>query len=389
MMQKEKMSLREVLSLSGLTFCAFIFNTSEFVPIGLLSDIRADFALTESEVGLLITVYAWVVMLMSLPLMLVVSRWELKRLMLVLIALFGVSHVGSFFAPSFAWLMASRIGVALAHSVFWSVVSPMAVRMVSERWRQVALSMVVSGSSIALILGMPLGRVVGLHLGWRVTFLSIGLFAFLTLVYCFFLLPRIPSRGSFSVKKLPALFADKALSGAFLFTVVVSTAYYICYSYIEPFLKQVTAMSESFCTLTLMVYGIAGFVGSVIFSKYYAQNRNRFMTVMVSLMTLCLFAVLPVSASRELTMAVCAVWGMSVTAYNVAMQSNIILRAPKQGTSVAMSIFSGIYNLGIGAGAMLGGMVCTHLSLSAIGWTGGCVCLVGLAFWLAWLGKRL
>lgn len=386
---ESRMPLREVLSLAGLTFASFIFNTSEFIPIGLLTDIRTDFGLTEATVGLLISVYAWVVMLMSLPLMLLVSKWELKRLMLVLLALFAVSHVVSFLSTSFAMLMASRIGVALAHSVFWSVVSPMAVRMVGECHRAFALSMVVTGSSIALILGMPLGRVVGLHLGWRITFLLIGIFAFITLIYGFFLLPKLPSRGGFSVKKLPALFADKAMSGAFLFTMLVSTSYYICYSYIEPFLKQVTGMSEQLCTATLMVYGLAGFTGSLIFSKFYALNRKRFMTVMVTLMAVCLFVIAPVSASWALTIAVCALWGMSVTAYNVSMQSNIILKAPKDGTSVAMSIFSGIYNLGIGGGAMIGGMICSGSSISHIGYAGGALCLIGLLFWVKWLGSRL
>lgn len=385
-----RMPLRTLMQLLGLTFASFIFNTSEFIPIGLLSDIRADFGLTEATVGLLISVYAWVVMVMSLPLMIWVSRFELRRLMLGLLLLFAVCHVGSYLSASYGMLMASRVGVALAHSVFWSILSPMAVRMVSERYRQVALSMVVCGSSVALILGMPLGRVVGLHLGWRITFLSIGVFAFITLIYCYFLLPVLPSRGRFSVRRLPALFARRELSGAFLFTMTVSTAYYICYSYIEPFLKQVGGMSEGLCTATLMVYGLAGFVGSLVFSRYYARSRRGFMTVMIVLMSVCLFAVWPASlAGVWPAMAVCFVWGMSVTAYNVSMQSNVILVSPREATSVSMSIFSGIYNFGIGFGALIGGMVCTHLSISLIGVAGGVLCLAGLAYWVRWLGSRL
>lgn len=164
------MSLANWLSLLGLTFATFIFNTSEFVPIGLLTDIKTDFHLTEATVGMLISVYAWAVMILSLPLMLLVSKMEMKRLMLWLVGLFAVFQFMSFLSSSYAMLMLSRIGVACTHAVFWSVISPIAVRIVPDKYRSVALSMVVTGSSVAMILGMPLGRIIGLHVGWRITF---------------------------------------------------------------------------------------------------------------------------------------------------------------------------------------------------------------------------
>mgnify|MGYP000842163977 CR=1 FL=1 len=84
------MKLDQILSLLSLTFAAFIFNTSEFIPIGLLTDIRNDFGLTEQSVGMLISIYAWAVMLLSLPLMLMVSKLEMKRLMLGLLTFFTI-----------------------------------------------------------------------------------------------------------------------------------------------------------------------------------------------------------------------------------------------------------------------------------------------------------
>lgn len=385
----ERMTPRLWLALAGLTFSAFIFNTSEFVPVGLLSNIQRDFSLSDTAIGMLISVYAWVVMLMSLPLMLLVSRMEMKRLLLALLLLFGASHVVSFLSTSYAMLMVSRVGVACAHAVFWSIVSPMAVRIVPERYRSVALSTVVTGSSVALILGMPLGRMVGLHLGWRMTFLLIGLFAFGTLVYAALTLPRVPSRGRFSTGRVPALFADRRMSGLFLFTLIVSTGYYVAYSFIEPFLVKIAGMSASLCTGTLMLYGLFGFVGSLAFSRYYNRGRARFMTLMVGAMVVCLLLLRPLAVSLPLTLVACAVWGLSVTAYNVAMQSNIILAAPADGTAVAMSIFSGIYNLGIGFGAAIGGAVSTHSTVANIGYVGGALALLGWLFWLRWLGRKV
>ena len=106
------------LPLTGLACAAFVFNTSEFMPIGLLSDIATDLHISNARAGMLITVYAWIVALMSLPLMIMASRMELKRLMLGIVTLFVVSHIGSALATGYYTLMLSRAGVACAHAIF-------------------------------------------------------------------------------------------------------------------------------------------------------------------------------------------------------------------------------------------------------------------------------
>lgn len=146
-----RIALREWLPVIVLMCCTFVFNTSEFIPIGLLSDIAADFGITEARAGLLITVYAWVVALVSLPLMLAVARMECRRLMLGVLGLFIASHVLSGLSSSYAMLMASRIGVACAHAVFWSIVSPLAVRVAPKGAQSAALGLIITGTSIAMI----------------------------------------------------------------------------------------------------------------------------------------------------------------------------------------------------------------------------------------------
>ena len=133
-----------LLVLAGAVFC---FNSSEFMPIGLLSDIGEDLGVANSTMGLLITVYAWVVCLMSVPLMVVCSRLEYRNLLLGTIALFAISHVGSALSASYGFLMASRIGVACAHSVFWSIAPPIAVKLAPEGKRAAALSLIATSTS--------------------------------------------------------------------------------------------------------------------------------------------------------------------------------------------------------------------------------------------------
>lgn len=383
------MTPRHWLALTGLTFAAFIFNTSEFVPIGLLTDIKEDFHLTEASVGLLISVYAWVVTLLSLPLMIMVSRMELRRLMLWLLGLFAICQVVSYLSTSYPMLMASRIGVACTHAIFWSVVAPMAVRITPANHKALALSMVVTGSSVAMVLGMPMGRMIGLHLGWRMTFLSIGGFAFLTLAYTHVFLPAVPNRGGFSPRRLPILLSQGTLRGLYLFTLLVATAYYVCYSYVEPFLKQVTLTPDSLVTATLMLMGGAGFLGSLIYAKCYDRNPRLFVACTVGVLTTTLAATLPAACSPCAIALTFALMGMAATAYNVAMQSVIIQVTSEESTAVAMSIFSGIFNLGIGCGAFLGGSICTHDTIAHIGLGGGAIALIALLYWTIRLGRMV
>lgn len=379
--KEQEMSLKKWMMLVGLTLSTFIFNTSEFIPIALLTDIGGDFGLTEAQAGMLISVYAWVVMALSLPLTLITSKMEMRRLLLGVMAVFISFQVMSYFSTSFGMLMLSRIGVACAHSIFWSIISIVAVRIVPESHKSIALSMIVTGSSIAMILGLPLGRVIGLSLGWRMTFLTIGAVALFVFLYLFTLLPKVPSGGGMTVKDLPAMLRNKVLIGIFITTAAFATGYYTTYSYIEPFLQQVGRMSEGQITMTLMIFGGAGIVGSLLFSKYYPILRRKFINITLGGLIAGVALLLPLSFNIPATIAVCVLIGMSATAFNVGMQSEIISDTEESQTTVAMSIFSGIFNLGIGTGALIGGGVCSHLSISFIGITGGIIVLAALVYW--------
>ncbi len=367
------------LPVIGLTFSTFIFNTSEFIPIGLLSDIAGDFHISESHAGLMITVYAWVVALASLPLMLAFAKTESRKLMLSIVTLFIVSHVLSGFASDFYMLMLSRMGVACAHAIFWSIVTPLAVKLAPEGKRSTALGIIVSGSSIAMIVGLPLGRAIGIYVGWRVTFLLIAAVALIILAILAAVLKKTPGESNFSLRKLPALLKNPSLLGIYLLTLITISGHFTGYSYIEPFLGQVAGMGNNAITLVLTIFGVVGLIGSFIFSRRYDAHPGFFIKAAVT--GICVFLLLLHAASFNVwtSVALCVLWGFSINFYNLVFQSEIIRNAP-QGTAVAMSIYSGIYNVGIGTGALIGGSVCDGIGISYIGYVGGAIVMVAMIY---------
>ena len=348
-----------------LAIAAFIFNTTEFAPVGLLSDIADSFGMETAQVGIMLTIYAWVVALMSLPFMLLTSKMERRRLLVGLFILFIASHVLSFLAWNFNVLVISRIGIAFAHAVFWSITSALAIRMAPAGKRAQALSLIATGTALAMVFGIPIGRIVGQYFGWRTTFLVIGLGALVTMVCLIKLLPKLPSEHSGSLKSLPVLFRRPALLSIYLLTVIVVTAHYTAYSYIEPFVQTVAGLSGNFATLLLLTLGGAGIVGSILFGKlgnlHASHNANH-------LMLLSVF------------------WGVAIMIIGLGMQVKVLALAP-DATDVAMSSFSGIFNIGIGAGALVGSQVSSHLSMASIGYVGAIPAVVAL-IWAVMIFRR-
>ncbi len=369
-----------------LGLSAFVFNTTEFIPVGLLSDIARDFSVTTTQAGWMLTIYAWIVAGLSLPLMLMTKNYERKKLLIGLFILFIASHILSVFAWSFSILIISRTGIAFAHAIFWSITASIAIRVAPPGRKTLALGVLATGTSMAMVLGVPVGRMIGQLFGWRATFGLIGVVAFIVMVSLYRMLPPLPSLFSGTLKKVPELLRIPRLSSLYIFTFMAFTAHYAMYSYIEPYLEKVVHVNAQFTTFILLLFGGAGIIGSVLFS-YLGEKFGSLLMVAAVVLMMVTIGIQPWLIDSKLLIATnVLLWGIALMLLVLTCQSKV-LAVDTNSADIISSMFSGIINLGIGAGALVGGYAIHLVTLPNLNYVGAGLAAISLLLILIFMKK--
>jgi len=369
--------------------CVFLFNASEFLPVSLLTDISEDLGVSEFEAGMLISCYAWAVAILSLPIMLLLRKMEYKRMFLLCIFLFMSFQALSGTSNSYWMLMVSRLGVALSHAIFWSIVTPMGVQLVDAEHREFAIGAIATGTCIAMVIGLPLGRVIGLTMGWRWSFLTIAIVSLAMLIIVSVVISRMDNPGTFTLSKVPDIFCNRILVGIFIVLILIVTGIFTGYSYFDAFLKNFAGFSESAITWLLVVFGLAGVIGSYLFSKVYDKNRKVFTIAAFIGAATMLFLLNPFSGSLITVAVVIFFWGLCYIAFNLPLQSELMFESPEDGTPIVMSIYSGLFNVGIASGSLIGGAITDNIGVGYVGFVGGAFVTVSFLILVAYLLPRI
>ena len=360
-----------------LAIAAFIFNTTEFAPVGLLSDIADSFGMETAQVGMMLTIYAWVVALMSLPFMLLTSKVERRRLLIGLFILFIASHVLSFFAWNFDVLVISRIGIAFAHAVFWSITSALAIRMAPPGKRAQALSLIATGTALAMVFGIPIGRIIGQYFGWRMTFLVTALVGIPVLLAQIFLLPRLTPEKAIQIRDLPALFINPQARVGLIAVLLIGLAHFAAYTYVAPFFKHSSGFDGPTIGSLLLLYGVAGVLGNV-FAGFAANRSVRNTLLLVALMIGTSTALFPYFATGMTgAVVLIALWGFAFGAFPACASIWMFVVAPKD-VERGMPLFVALFQVIIALGSFFGGRIVDQMGSAVL--LSLATVLVGLGF---------
>lgn len=365
-----KTRLKDWLPVLGLSCAAFIFVTTEMLPIGLLPDIAASFQKSESSTGILLTAYAWMVSLMSLPLTVMSAKIDRRTLILALLLLFAGGNVLASLSSSFFMLMGARVCIALCHALFWSIATPLVTRAAPEGKRGKALSLIVGGTSVAMVLGVPVGTLLGHHLGWRAAFGVVGATALVIFALMHRLLPSRPSEDSGGLRSLPKLFHTAGLMRVYALTLLTVTGHFTLSTYFAPYMSQTGGFAPQTVAMLLLAMGGAGVAGSAVGGRYAETSPNVMLLAPLCVVCLCLLLAGFAGQGLAAAAALCFFWGAAMTAAGLVFQTRVLNDAA-DSKDVAVSIYSGTYNIGIGGGALIGSRVFGAWGVERLGYAGG------------------
>jgi predicted MFS family arabinose efflux permease len=339
------------------------------MPVGLLPDISETLGTSKSTTGLLMTGYAWLVAIISLPLTLATAAIERKKLLLALLAVFCIGNFLAGLAANYGMMLVSRSFVAFGHSVFWAVTPPLAARLAPWGRYTFGLAAISGGTTLATVLGVPLGTFLGHNFGWRVSFFIVSGVGLAIMAALFRALPSVPSMNAGSLKSLPSLARNKALIACYCTTLFIVTSDFIPYTYLVPYLSDIVGLTHEVVVAVLLIFGACALIGVSIAGKLMDKHMKGVLLCFASLLFSALCGLYFVNGSGAGTVAVMILWSLSLAAVALTFQS-WILKIAAHAADAATAVFSAIYNVGIGLGAMLGGIVFDRLGPQYLGFSG-------------------
>ncbi len=379
------------------TLAALIFTsvTSEFLPTGLLPEIASDLKVSESQVGLLITVFAGAVVLTATPLSILTRRHSRKSLLILVLLVFVVSNLLAALAPTYGLLVVARVLGGLAHGLFWSVVGAYSAHLVPKHQIARAVAITGGGGTAAFVLGVPLGTALGHALGWRLAFAILAVTILALVAVTARLLPAVEHGVVLATGEIPLpMRKDRTVPAVILvgvIVIVVALGHNIFYTYIAPFLLGPVGVEPAAVAGVLFIYGGAGVVGLLLSGTLgdrfpRAATAGAIIVILFSLWAIGLYMRVPV-------VAICAigVWGAAFGALPSLLQARMMHAASVRVRDVAASYFTTSFNLAIGLGALVGGAILDGFGVGSLVWVDLAITLFGLALVLTgnvWLARR-
>ncbi|NGN68771.1 MFS transporter [Streptomyces sp. A7024] len=378
------------IALLALAIGAFGIGTTEFVVMGLLPDVAADFDVSIPTAGYLTTGYALGVVVGAPILTILGARVARKKMLMILMGLFIAGNLLSAIAPAFGVMLAGRIVASLAHGAFFGIGSVVAANLVAPQKKAAAISLMFTGLTVANVVGVPGGTLLGHNIGWRTTFAIVAAIGVVALFGLAKLIPSMPRPEGVSVRnEVTALRNPQALL-AMAMTVLGFGGVFAAITYIAPMMTDVAGYADGSVTWLLALFGLGMVAGNLIGGRY--ADRALMPLLYVTLTALGATLALFTFAAHDKLLSAIAVFLIGGFGFaTVPPLQKRVLDQTAGAPTLASALNIGAFNLGNAIAAWLGGLVIAGgLGYTAPNWVGALLAgsALLLAFWSAALERR-
>ncbi|MBM0202850.1 MFS transporter [Micromonospora sp. STR1s_5] len=358
-----------------LSLAAFAFITTELLPVGLLTRMAPDLDRSRSQVGLLVSGYAVVVVLASVPLTRLTQRVPRRHLLGVTMLLFAVANAAAALAPTYAVLAGSRLATALAQALFWSVATATVIGPFPVAVRGRAVALFATGATLA-----PGARRTPRHLarqqaGWRAAFAVLAGIGVAIAAAVLLLLPSYPPAAGGAAR-------GSAPDGRRFAVLLIATAlgiggFMTLQTYVTPFLLDVSGFADAVLAPLLFVSGAAGVVGTLVAARTLDTRPIASLLTPLAIGTVSLLGLYALGALKPGVVALLGGIGLAYAAFGSAVQNRMLQLAPGS-TDIASAGVSTAFNAGIAGGSLLGGALLPALGARPLALAGGLLTLAAL-----------
>jgi predicted MFS family arabinose efflux permease len=373
-----------VPAIAALAVSAFVFVTAETLPVGLLPQIAHGLSVSQADVGLLLTTYAAVAAVSTIPLTALTMRIPRHRLIAVLVAIFAVSQFAASVAPTFVVLTIARLLCALAHGVFWSAIAPAAARLAPPGHAGRATSLVFVGNSAALVLGVPLGTALGQLAGWRIALAVLGCAGAVSSAALWIYLPVLSASAAdlaagtlTRMRNATRIIRSRAITPVCAVTTVLVVGQFAAYTYIDPLVLRDGGLHGFGLSALLFGYGIAGLASNVLVGRLVDRRPGPALARSV-LMVAAALIVLAFRGGTFVTVIAVVAWGAGFVAVPVSLQAAILRVAP-EAQEAASAVYVVAFQIGIASGALVGNRFVTAGDLGYLPVAGAALAIVAVA----------
>lgn len=361
----------------------FAVSTEGLMIAGILPLLADQFGVSSSTAGLLVTLFSLVYAIGSPVLTTMLGQMERRRLLVWSLVLFAAGNVICGLSSTFGLILAGRIIAAIGAGIFVPGASAIAASLVAPEKRGRALSIVVGGQTVAMIMGVPLGTWLALAFNWQMPFWIVAIVALLASLLIRFLFPLVPSSSIVSLKDRLAFMKRPEIILALFTTLAWGIGIFSVYTYIAEIFIGLGA-AEKTISLILLIAGIANFIG-VSLGGFSVDRIGSRRTISISLpvliVALAAFSILGLVPHFDGIVAAgiasAVIWGVSTYMFNPAQQHRLMELSGKSA-GIALSLHASFLYLGSALGSILGGLVIQNGSVAYIGYFGGGSVLIGL-----------